>query len=72
MVFLAHQLTNSLAHYTSFIYTGGAAAYHHPLNLVNLLNPLNPETVKRLAVSYRNAPFVFILISHTFSTNPST
>ena len=41
MIFLAHQLTNSLAHYTSFIYTGGAAAHLHPLNLVNLLNPLN-------------------------------
>ena len=35
-----------------FIYTGGAAAYHHPLNPMNQPasggpNPLNPETASR-------------------------
>ena len=36
-----------------FIQTGGAAAYHHPLNPVNLLNPLNLQG-SFASLSFRN------------------
>ena len=34
-----------------FIQTGGAAAHHHPLNPLHLLNPLNPHARKGVSIS---------------------
>ena len=43
LAFPAHQLTSALAHYRGFIKTGAAGAHYHPLNPLNLVNPLNPH-----------------------------
>jgi len=45
-----------------FIQTGGAAAYHHPLNPLNLLNPgaerrLNPQARQGLSSPYYTTNF---------------
>ena len=57
---LAHQFTSTLK---LFYHTGAfynlKGAYHHPLNLVNLLNPLNPHARKGVSKKAAATPLLF-------------